>query len=209
MTERRATRALKTKTKSRIAASQGVLSGPAKQPESKFPAIRRSDVALLAAIFCATLLAYLPALRGSLLWDDSSHLTRPDLQSFHGLWRIWFDLGATQQYYPLLHSAFWLEHRIWGDAVAGYHLINIVLHALSACLVVMIVRRLSLPGAWLAGFVFALHPVNVESVAWISEQKSTLSGVFIWPLCSRICTSTRTDGSHNTCWQRACLCWRC
>ena len=129
-------------------------------------------------IFCATLAAYLPALRGGLLWDDSSHLTKPGLQSFHGLWRIWFELGATQQYYPLLHSAFWLEHRMWGDAVAGYHLTNVVLHALSACLVVMIMKRLSLPGAWFAGFVFALHPVQVESVAWISEQKSALSGVF-------------------------------
>ena len=102
----------------------------------------------------------------------------PELASFHGLWRIWFEMGATQQYYPLLHSAFWLEHRMWGDAVAGYHLTNIALHAFSACLVVMIVRRLSLPGAWLAGLIFALHPVNVEAVAWISEQKSTLSGVF-------------------------------
>jgi len=123
-------------------------------------------------------LAYLPAQRGGLLWDDSSHLTRPELQSLHGLWRIWFDLGATQQYYPLLHSAFWMEHRIWGDAVLGYHLTNVALHAASACLVVTIVRRLALPGAWLAGLVFALHPVCVESVAWISEQKSALSGVF-------------------------------
>ena len=178
MTERRATRALKAKRKSRIAASQGVLKGPAEQSESKFPSIRRSDIALWAAIFCATFLAYLPALHGSPVWDDNNHLTRPDLQSFHGLWRIWFELGASQQYYPLLHSAFWLEHRIWGDAVLGYHLVNIVLHALSACLVVLIARLLSLKGAWLAGFVFALHPVHVESVAWISEQKSTLSGVF-------------------------------
>jgi tetratricopeptide (TPR) repeat protein len=106
------------------------------------------------------------------------HVTRADLQSMHGLWRIWFDLGATQQYYPLLHSAFWLEHGLWGDAMLGYHLTNVVLHALSACLVVMIAKRLSLSGAWLIGFVFAVHPVCVEAVAWISEQKSTLSGVF-------------------------------
>ena len=129
-------------------------------------------------MLCATVVAYLPALSGGLLWDDNMHVTRADLRSLHGLWRIWFDLGATQQYYPLLHSAFWLEHRIWGDAVLGYHLTNVALHAASACLVVMIVRRLALPGAWLAGFIFALHPVCVEAVAWISEQKSTLSGVF-------------------------------
>jgi len=131
-----------------------------------------------ALLLCATLAAYLPALEGGLLWDDSSHVTKPELQSLHGLWRIWFDLGATQQYYPLLHTAFWLEHLVWGDAVLGYHLANVALHALSAGLVVTIARRLKLPGAWLAGFVFALYPVCVEAVAWISEQKSTLSGVF-------------------------------
>ena len=117
------------------------------------------------------------------LWDDNSHITAPALRSLRGLWRIWFSLGATQQYYPLLHSAFWLEHRLWGDAVLGYHLVNLAEHALAACLVVCIVRRLALPGAWLAGFVFALHPVCVESVAWISEQKNTLSAVFYLASC--------------------------
>ena len=97
---------------------------------------RVADLAGWAAIFLAVLIAYAPALHGARLWDDAAHITRPDLQTAHGLWRIWFDLGATQQYYPLLHSAFWIEHRIWGDAVTGYHLVNIVLHALAACLVV-------------------------------------------------------------------------
>src|SRR5271157_3283287 len=142
------------------------------------PVLNMHSGTSFALLVCATLAAYLPALHGSLLWDDASHVTKPDLQSLHGLWRIWFDLGATQQYYPLLHTAFWLEHRMWGDAVLGYHLANVALHALAACLVVRIARRLSLPGALLAGFVFALHPVCVEAVAWISEQKSTLSGVF-------------------------------
>lgn len=136
------------------------------------------DLAVWASIFIATLLAYGPALRGGLIWDDTDHVTRPGLQSLHGLWDIWFRLGATAQYYPLLHSAFWLEHRLWGDSVLGYHLLNLLLHTAGAFLVVLIVRRLSLPGAWLAGLIFALHPVCVESVAWISEQKSTLSGVF-------------------------------
>ena len=108
---------------------------------------------------------------------DAGHVTKPDLQSLHGLWRIWFDLGATQQYYPLLHSAFWLEHRLWGDSVVGYHLVNVCLHALAGGLVVLLLRRLSVPGAWLAGILFTLHPVQVEAVAWISEQKSTLSAV--------------------------------
>jgi tetratricopeptide (TPR) repeat protein len=126
----------------------------------------------------ATFAAYVPALRGGLLWDDDGHVTSRALEPVSGLWRIWFEPGATQQYYPLLHSAFWLEHRLWGGATAAYHLTNAGLHALAACLVVLLMRRLKLPGAWLGGLLFALHPLCVEAVAWISEQKSTLSGVF-------------------------------
>ena len=178
-------------------------------PKPQRPRIAPRDAAIWLSMFCATLLAYLPALRGGLLWDDNMHVTRPDLRSLHGLWRIWFDLGATQQYYPLLHSAFWLEHRIWGDAVLGYHLTNVVLHAASACLVVMIVRRLALPGAWLAGFLFALHPVCVEAVAWISEQKSTLSGVFyLAAALTYLALRPHAGGSRNTSWRSGCLFWR-
>jgi tetratricopeptide (TPR) repeat protein len=163
-------------------------------PQAQSATARLRDVGTWAALFALTLLAYLPALRGSLLWDDNMHVTRPELRSVHGLWRIWFDLGATQQYYPLLHSAFWLEHRLWGDAVLRYHLTNVALHATAAFLVVLIVRRLSLPGAWLAGAIFALHPVCVEAVAWISEQKSTLSGV----LClAAALTYLRFDGARR------------
>jgi tetratricopeptide (TPR) repeat protein len=136
------------------------------------------DLGAFALIVCAAFVAYLPALRGGMLWDDAGHVTRLDLRPLHGLWRIWAGPGATQQYYPLLHSAFWVEHSIWGDSVLFYHLVNVALHALAACLVVKIVRRLALPGARLAGLMFALHPLCVEAVAWISEQKSTLSGVF-------------------------------
>lgn len=129
-------------------------------------------------IFAVTLLAYWPALHGAFLWDDSAHATAPELRSLDGLWRIWFDVGATQQYYPLLHSAFWLQFKLWGESTLGYHLMSVFLHALAACLLVAILKKLEIPGAWLAGFIFALHPVCVEAVAWISEQKSTLSAVF-------------------------------
>jgi len=111
-----------------------------------------------------------------MLWDDNAHLTRPDLQSTAGLWRIWFDVGATQQYYPLSHSAFWLMHRLWDDATIGYHLVNIGLHATAAFLLALILRRLAVRGAVLAAFIFAVHPVHVESVAWMTELKNTLSG---------------------------------
>ena len=123
-------------------------------------------------------LVYQPAWQGGFIWDDEGHVTRPELRSWQGLCRIWFNLGATQQYYPLLHSAFWTEHILWGDATLGYHLLNIALHALAALLVAWILRRLAVPGAYLAAAIFALHPVQVESVAWITELKNTLSGVF-------------------------------
>jgi tetratricopeptide (TPR) repeat protein len=143
-----------------------------------FQSVNLRNVGVGALIFCVTLLAYLPVLHGGFLWDDNFHVTQPDMQSVEGLKRIWCEVGATQQYYPLLHTAFWVEHQLWGDAVLGYHLTNILLHAAAACLAVAVMRRLALPGACLAGLVFALHPVCVESVAWISEQKNTLSTVF-------------------------------
>jgi protein O-mannosyl-transferase len=147
-----------------------------------------------AAIFALTLACYWPALHGGLLWDDAAHVTRPELRSLAGLGRIWSDAHATQQYYPILHTAFWLEHRLWGDTTLGYHLVNGVFHATSACFFAVVLRRLWSrpavpPGAiaarpippgteWLAAALFAVHPVGVESVAWISEQKNTLSLVF-------------------------------
>ncbi len=131
-----------------------------------------------ATLVAAVLIAYWPALAGGMLWDDSGHVTRPELQSLAGLGRIWAEFGATQQYYPVLHSAFWIEHRLWGDATLGYHLLNVLLHATAACQFLVLLRRLAVPGAALAAVLFALHPVCVESVAWISEQKNTLSLVF-------------------------------
>ncbi len=125
----------------------------------------------------AALAAYLPVGRAGFIWDDDGHVTRADLRPLHGLWRIWFEPGATQQYYPLLHTAFWLEHRLWGDAALGYHLANVGLHAGVAFLLYRLLRGLSLPGAPFAALAFALHPVCVESVAWVSEQKNTLSSV--------------------------------
>jgi protein O-mannosyl-transferase len=125
-----------------------------------------------------TLAAYQQVYRAGFVWDDDAHVTRAGLRSLHGLWRIWFEPGATQQYYPVLHSAFWLEHRAWGDAAVGYHVANVLLHAAAACLLLRVLSRLAVPGAFLGAALFAVHPVAVESVAWISEQKNTLSAVF-------------------------------
>lgn len=142
------------------------------------PPDERWWLGLFGALLVVTLVVYQPAWHGAPLWDDDGHLTRPELQSFDGLRRIWTEISATQQYYPLVHSAFWLMNRLWGDETLGYHLVNICLHALNALLLAVVMRRLALPGAWFAAFVFALHPVQVESVAWMTELKNTLSTPF-------------------------------
>ncbi|HKB89643.1 MAG TPA: tetratricopeptide repeat protein, partial [Opitutaceae bacterium] len=152
--------------------------------EKVFFGLALSPRVLWSSLFLLTLLAYFPALKAGFIWDDDGHITRPELRSIDGLVRIWFELGATQQYYPVLHSAFWLEHQLWGDAPFGYHLINVLLHATAASLFGALLSRLKIPGAWFAAFLFALHPVAVESVAWISEQKNTLSTVFY--LCAAL-----------------------
>ncbi|HXE64526.1 MAG TPA: tetratricopeptide repeat protein [Bryobacteraceae bacterium] len=157
------------------AAPAAVAAPPAAAPRLRFSA---ADIRNGTLLFIALIIAYFPALTGAQVWDDAGHITPAKLRSLEGLYRIWFQFGASQQYYPLLHSAFWVEHRIWGDWVVGYHVITLVFHAIAAYLIVAIMRRLSLPGGWLAASIFALHPVSTESVAWISEQKNTLSAVF-------------------------------
>jgi tetratricopeptide (TPR) repeat protein len=140
------------------------------------PLSRARSVALALALVVVTLMAYLPAWRGAPLWDDDQHITRPELRGLDGLRRIWTELGATQQYYPVTHSVFWLEQRLWGRSPLGYHLLNVLLHAASALVLWAMLRQLDVPWAPLAAALFALHPINVESVAWISELKNTLSG---------------------------------
>jgi len=125
-----------------------------------------------------TMLAYHPAWHGGVLWDDDAHIGGPELRTLDGLRRIWFVPRTTQQYYPLLHTSYWLQQKLWGDSITGYHIVNLLLHIGCVVLVLRIVRFLRIPGAELAATIFALHPVNVETVAWIAERKNTLSGVF-------------------------------
>jgi protein O-mannosyl-transferase len=134
---------------------------------------------LVFPILLAVALAiYRPIWNGGPLWDDDGHLTRPDLQSADGVRRIWTEVGATQQYYPVVHSIFWIENRLWGHTTFGYHIVSIVLHGVSAALLALILQQLAIPGAAIAALLFALHPVHVESVAWISEQKNVVSTLF-------------------------------
>ncbi len=150
---------------------------PATMTSAKQPG--RWQTALPALVIMVLVIAaYLPALRGQFIWDDDFHIVKSaPLRSLSGLWRIWFEPGATQQYYPLTHSSFWLDYHLWGLHPMAYHVENILLHGLGAVLVWRVLQRLGVKGAWLGAALFALHPVCVESVAWITERKNTLSGV--------------------------------
>jgi tetratricopeptide (TPR) repeat protein len=125
-----------------------------------------------------TMLAYQPAWHGGFVWDDAANIASPELRTLDGLRRIWFVPRATQQYQPLHYSSSWLQQRLVGDSPTGYHVVNLLLHIGCVVLVLKVLRFLRIPGAELATIIFALHPVNVETVAWIAERKNTLSGVF-------------------------------
>lgn len=148
-----------------------------------FPAMavpsNRWVLAGVLAIAAATLVSYLPVLRAGFVWDDDNCVTgNAALADARGLVRIWLRPGVFQQYYPVVQTSHWIERRLWGLDPAGYHAVNIVLHALNALLLWAVLRKLRVPGAFVAAAVFALHPVQVESVAWITERKNTLSGLF-------------------------------
>ena len=130
------------------------------------------------ALVAITLIAYLPAFRGGFLLDDDLLLTaNPLIKDPAGWWRFWCT-KSTPDYLPLMSDSFWLEWRLWGMNAAGYHATNILLHAASSVLFWLVLRQLKVPGAWFAALIFAVHPVNVRSVAWIAERKNTLSMVF-------------------------------
>ncbi|HXC36831.1 MAG TPA: tetratricopeptide repeat protein [Candidatus Acidoferrales bacterium] len=132
----------------------------------------------------AVFIVYQPAWHGGFLWDEYCVPHDPHALSHYtwkGLYDTWFQQNR-HQYYPLTYTTCWLEYHLWGLNTTGYHLDNILLHSLSSILLWIILRRLSVPGAWLAAAIFALHPVNAESVAWIAERKNCLSCFFF--LCS-------------------------
>jgi tetratricopeptide (TPR) repeat protein len=139
--------------------------------------------ARIALIVLATLFVYIPAMQANFIWDDNLLLTEyPVMHSDQGLRIFWSPFDSRDldvpDYYPVTWSTLWLEWRLWGLNATGYHVTNVVMHAAGAVLVWLALKRLSVPGAFLAGLIFAVHPVNVASVAWIIERKNTLSIIF-------------------------------
>ncbi len=147
-------------------------------PEPRFT--RREMLAALALAVLAVG-CYLPALSAGFVWDDEAFTDAATVREWSGLWRIWFSPSEIEDeghYWPLVYTSFWLEHKLWGFAPAGYHAVNVLLHAANTLLVRRLAERLAVPGAWLVAAVFAVHPLHVESVAWIIERKDLLSGLF-------------------------------
>jgi protein O-mannosyl-transferase len=137
-------------------------------------------------IIVACFAAYIPAIKGGFIWDDDAYVTaNPLLTAPDGFYRIWFSTDAPSQYFPMTYSTYWVEYRLWGLNPMGYHAVNAAIHIINALLLWLVLRRLSIPGAWFASAVFALHPVNVESVAWITERKNVL--MLFFSLLSVLC----------------------
>jgi len=156
-------------------------------------------ICLFALILCGlTILVYRPAWNGGFIWDDDDYVTKNALLTApDGLWRIWFSLDAPSQYFPLVYTTFRMERGLWGLNPAGYHWVNLLLHVANALLLWRLLVGLKIPGAWLGAAIFALHPVQVESVAWITERKNVLMGLFFlmtllaWIECVDLRTATR------------------
>jgi tetratricopeptide (TPR) repeat protein len=141
------------------------------------------------------LVAYLPAFANGFVWDDDDYVTaNAALRSLHGLWQLWFEPGVVPQYYPVTFTSFWVEWQLWGAWAPGYHATNVLLHAANAVLAWRVLDRLAVPGAWIAAALFAVHPVHVESVAWITERKNVLSGIFYLGAALLYLTRGRDDG---------------
>ena len=129
-----------------------------------------------AALVALALVAHGSGVWNGWIWDDDDYVTTNMLlRSPSGLARIWLDPAATPQYYPLVHTTFWCEHAIWGLWAAGYHAVNIALHAISGLVLWRLLEKLGVSWPWLGAALFVVHPVAVESVAWVTERKNTLS----------------------------------
>jgi protein O-mannosyl-transferase len=140
------------------------------------PASARPRWLAAAVLIGLTVIAYWPALNGGFVWDDDTSLNR-FVKSADGLRQFWLTT-QTPDYWPVTSTTFWFEWRLWGTDPLGYHVTNLALHLVECLLLWAILRRLRIPGAYLAALLFAVHPVNVQSVAWITQRKGLMAMLF-------------------------------
>jgi protein O-mannosyl-transferase len=133
----------------------------------------------LALIIAISFIVYRPSLTGGFILDDDKLLTENRLiTATDGLYQFWCT-AKPADYWPVTNTSLWIEWRLWGSSPAGYHITNVILHIIASILIWIILRRLHIPGSFLAALIFAVHPVNVESVAWIAQRKNMLAMLFL------------------------------
>ena len=143
--------------------------------------LTQGDALCVLALVLLVVVSYFPATQAGFVWDDVIFTESEPVQDVGGLYRIWFspsDIKGEAHYWPIVYSSFWLEHKLWGFAPVGYHIVNILLHLVNTLLLWRLMLRLSVSGAWMIAAVFAVHPLHVESVAWVIERKDVLSALF-------------------------------
>jgi tetratricopeptide (TPR) repeat protein len=137
---------------------------------------------MVVGLAALAFMVFLPVLRAGYIWDDNAVHENPLLRTPAGLVEIWTQPSLMDDfeshYWPLVYTSFWIEYRLHGENPFGHHLVNLLLHAVNVVLLWQLLRRIGVPGAWLGAALFAVHPVHVESVAWIIERKDVLSMFF-------------------------------
>ncbi|MGA2583640.1 MAG: tetratricopeptide repeat protein [Tepidisphaeraceae bacterium] len=143
------------------------------------PVVRNLSLPLGAAgLLLICILAFAATFRNGFIWDDDHHVTENiQLLSLQGLHNIWLTFTSEPQYYPLTHTTFWIEYHLWKANPLGYHIDNVLLHAIGAIVLWRILVRIKIPGAYWVAMIWAVHPLQLESVAWVTERKNVLSGL--------------------------------
>lgn len=177
------------------------LADPISAPVNLFRYSKSRRALWLSSIALAllVLIAYSPVRKNAFIWDDDSYIEQDiNLRSLGGLGRIWRNDQIMVQYYPLTLTTFWAEYHLWGAHPEPFHIDNVLLQALSAILLWRLLTMLEFPGAWGAAAIWAIHPINVESVAWAAERKNILSGVFYFAAAILYLRSENRDGKPSS-----------
>ena len=178
MAKRQKTRRTRRK---RPARSRGDIKSEKTQGTPSQSRLTRQTILPVLALVLLVAVSYFPAANAGFVWDDVIITDAKPVQTVSGLAQIWFsprEIKREAHYWPMVYTSFWLEHKLWGFAPAGYHVVNVLLHLINTLLLWCILRRLVVPGAWFVAAVFAVHPLHVESVAWVIERKDVLSALF-------------------------------